>query len=165
MYKSLALLGKVCTEAVGIKDTSETVSEQFDENSDTKGHLKKDFWGCWISLKLAFSLFAPVMVMSELVELVVCWIHYWSYGRIIFLGGFAGQGVIKKNPTVWLDGGPTSISLNYEFDKLIVHTQSICWCMSWNSNLIPLLPLFLDCGCLWQQGQMFLSLLIAKSSL
>jgi hypothetical protein len=51
------------------------------------------------------------MVMSELVELVVCQIHYWSYGRIIFLAGFASQGVIKKDPIGWLDGRPTRISL------------------------------------------------------
>jgi hypothetical protein len=28
----------------------------------------------------------------------------WIYAQIIFPVGFAGQGVIGKDPTVWLDG-------------------------------------------------------------
>jgi hypothetical protein len=36
--------------------------------------------------------------------LEVCQIHYWSYAQIIFLAGIAGQGVLNKDPNVWLDG-------------------------------------------------------------
>jgi hypothetical protein len=32
-----------------------------------------------------------------------CRIQYWSYAKIIFPAGFAGQGVLNKHPTVWLD--------------------------------------------------------------
>ncbi len=28
----------------------------------------------------------------------------WSYGQIIFPAGFAGQGILDKDTTFWLDG-------------------------------------------------------------
>jgi len=43
------------------------------------------------------------MVAYHLVELEVCQIHC-SYTHIIFLASFASQGVLYKDPTVWLDG-------------------------------------------------------------
>jgi hypothetical protein len=30
-------------------------------------------------------------------------IQYWSYAKIIFPAGFAGQGVLNKHPTVRID--------------------------------------------------------------
>ncbi len=61
--------------------------------------------------------------MSELVELGGCQIHYWSYAQIIFTGGFASQGLLNKDPIVWLDGRPPPVSLvmslaNSQFNKL-----------------------------------------------
>ncbi len=50
------------------------------------------------------------------VLLEVHWIHNWSYAQIIFLAGFARQGTINKDSTVWLDGRPS----NYEDDELIL---------------------------------------------
>ncbi len=45
----------------------------------------------------------------------VCEIH-WNYAQIVYPAGFAGQGVINKDPIVWLDG----VMSNYELDKLII---------------------------------------------
>ncbi len=63
--------------------------------------------------------------------LVILWfIDLWaspihqSYAQIIFLAGFASQGIVNKDPTVWLDGArPLPISLimnwtNSQLDKL-----------------------------------------------
>ncbi len=44
----------------------------------------------------------------------VCQIH-WTYAQIACPAGFAGQGVINKDPIVWLD-----VMSNYELDKLII---------------------------------------------
>ncbi len=33
---------------------------------------------------------------------------YWSYDEIPFLADFTGQGVLNKDPTVWLDGARLS---------------------------------------------------------
>jgi hypothetical protein len=30
--------------------------------------------------------------------------NYWSYAQIIFLASFAIQVVLRKDPTIWLDG-------------------------------------------------------------
>jgi hypothetical protein len=55
------------------------------------------------------SLFAPMV--SYLVEFGVCQIHF-SYAQIIFPASFAGQVVLYKDPTVWLDGArPSRITL------------------------------------------------------
>ncbi len=41
----------------------------------------------------------------------VCPIH-WNYAHIIFLAPFASQGVLNKDPTIWLGGTrPPPISL------------------------------------------------------
>jgi hypothetical protein len=44
-----------------------------------------------------------IEVISWFVELGFCQIH-WSCVPIIFLAGFAGQGVLSMDPTDWLDG-------------------------------------------------------------
>jgi hypothetical protein len=43
--------------------------------------------------------------------------------------GFARQGVLNKDPTVWLNGvTPLTIKSNYGFNKLIIQlTQSTCF--------------------------------------
>ncbi len=53
-------------------------------------------------------------VMSKLVELGVCQIHYGKYAQIIFqagLAGLAGRGVVNRDTTICLDGRPSPISL------------------------------------------------------
>ncbi len=47
-------------------------------------------------------------------KVVVCQIH-WNYAQIVYPAGFDGQGVINKDPIIWLDG----VMSNYELDKLI----------------------------------------------
>jgi hypothetical protein len=37
-------------------------------------------------------------------HLKICKMADGSYAQILFPAGFAGQGVIGKDPTVWLDG-------------------------------------------------------------
>ncbi len=49
-----------------------------------------------------FDTFSTLKVMSGLVKLGVCRIHYWNYAQIIYLPGFTSQGVLNKDPTVWL---------------------------------------------------------------
>jgi hypothetical protein len=49
--------------------------------------------------------------VSYFIELGLCLIHC-SCAQIIFLAGFAGQGVLNKDPIVWLDGArPPLVSL------------------------------------------------------
>jgi len=45
-------------------------------------------------------------VIYELVKLGADRTHYWSNDKIIFLAGFAGIGVLNKDPAVLLDGRP-----------------------------------------------------------
>ncbi len=49
------------------------------------------------------------------------WFRQIFLANPFFPAGFTGQGVLKKNPTVWLDGArPPQIKSNYEFDKVII---------------------------------------------
>ncbi len=51
------------------------------------------------------------MMVSYFVALGVCQI-YLSYAQIIFQASFAGQGILSKDPTIWLDGArPPPVSL------------------------------------------------------
>ncbi len=55
--------------------------------------------------------------MSKFFKLGVYMIHDWSYFQIIFHAGFASQGVLNKDPTVWLDGRPLPISMIMNLTK------------------------------------------------
>jgi hypothetical protein len=48
-------------------------------------------------------------------------------GQPMFLSFFAGQGVLNKDPRVWLDGAkPPLIKFNYECSKVIIRrTQNL----------------------------------------
>ncbi len=59
------------------------------------------------------------LVVSNLVKLQVHLIHFWSYAQIIFPTGFAGQRVLTKDPTCWLDGRLPPISLLVSWTNLV----------------------------------------------
>ncbi len=60
-----------------------------------------------------------ILVVSHFVELGVCRIHF--SGKSIFPAVLAGQGVLDKDPMVWLDGArPLPIKSNYVFGKVII---------------------------------------------
>ncbi len=72
-----------------------------------------------------------------------CPIH-WNYAHIIFLAPFAGQGVLNKDPTIWLGGTkPPPISLitssaNSKFDKFSSCYQIQFWLkghLYWHKNV------------------------------
>ncbi len=62
-----------------------------------------------------------VLFHSEFFESIIA---NWSYAQIIFLDCFAGQEVLIKDPTVWLDGVRTfpidliMLLTNLQFDQL-----------------------------------------------
>ncbi len=65
-------------------------------------------WGTSCQIHICGHLFGKVI--SELVKQGVVRIQYWSYAKIIFPAGFAGQGVLNKDPTVWPDNRLLPIS-------------------------------------------------------
>ncbi len=55
--------------------------------------------------------FEVVFHISMFQFLVISSLQNWKFIETIFLAGFAGPGVLNKDPTVWLDGArPTPIS-------------------------------------------------------
>ncbi len=46
--------------------------------------------------------------------------NYWSYAQNIFPSGFAGQGVLNKDPTVWLDGARSPPKYVCKYVKIVL---------------------------------------------
>ncbi len=72
-------------------------------------------------------VFVKLNIISDMrfIKLWLFKIHF--FGESIFLDRFAGQGVLNKDPTVWLDGArPPPIKSNYKFgEDIILQTQSL----------------------------------------
>jgi hypothetical protein len=100
--------GKNCVSFISMSRPS------FKAQSRIFGHVDNEFclfteilleslsmWGTSCQIPTCGSLFG---------QIGSCRIQYFSYAKIIFPAGFAGQGVLNKHPTVWLDNRLPPIS-------------------------------------------------------
>ncbi len=80
------------------------------------------------------------IVASYFVEFSVRRIHF--SGKSILPAGFVSQGVLNKDPAVWLDGArPLPIKSIYEFGKIIIRRTLNLWKI-WSSLRLTLMEWF-----------------------
>ncbi len=46
--------------------------------------------------------------------------NYWTYDQIIFTGGCGGQGILNKDPTVWLGGARSPQKYVCKYIKIVL---------------------------------------------
>ncbi len=93
--------------------------------------LKGNIWNGQIATMLKFFIRSKVTNFCQVCQMLSSKIHVCKSKKIstitiIFLAGFAGQEILDKDPTVWLDG--LDLPTPESFPPFQGHAHAAFWC-------------------------------------